>query len=70
MDPSVLTDFLFYESARGDVRCVIYIFLYGSAPPAAQGFGGRAAVQPENGAVFTGRIRFKPDEPEHGANPA
>ena len=31
---------------------------------------GRADLQPVNGAIPAGRIRFKPDEPEHGANRA
>ena len=43
-------------------------FLYGSAPPATLGFGGRAVVQPGNGAILAGCCRFKPDEPERGAN--
>ena len=38
-------------------------FLSGSA---LLGFGERAVVQPENGAIFAGLYRFNPDEPEHG----
>ncbi|MBQ5355701.1 MAG: hypothetical protein IIU08_07515, partial [Clostridia bacterium] len=41
---------------------------YGSAPPAAQGFGGRAVVRPGNGAIFAGFFKFKPDEPVRGDN--
>jgi len=50
---------------RGDVRCGIFGFLYGNA---SLGWKGRAVVQPGNGAVFAGCCRFKPDEPERGAN--
>jgi len=32
------------------------------------GIGGRAAVQPGNGAILAGLYRFKPDEPEHNVN--
>ena len=55
-------------SAAGGVRCGIIGFLYGSAPPAAQGFGRRAVVQPENGAIFADLYRFNLDEPEHGGS--
>ena len=36
--------------------------LYGSAPPAALGFGGRAVVQPGNGAILAGFCRFRHNE--------
>ena len=52
----------------GGVYCGIFGFLSGSAPPAALGFGRRAVVQPENGAIFAGFCKFKPDEPERGDN--
>ncbi len=29
---------------------------------------GRTVVQPGNGAIFAGFCKFKPDEPERGAN--
>ena len=37
-------------------------FLYGNAPPATQGWKGRAVVQPGNGAVLAGFCRFRHDE--------
>ena len=52
-------------SASWDMRCWICGFLYGSAP---LGFGGRAVVQPENGAIFADFFKFRPDEPERGDN--
>ena len=52
---------------RGDVRCGIFDFLYGSA---SLGWKGRAAVQLVNQPIPARFDRFKPDEPEHGANPA
>ena len=47
--------------------CGIFVFLNGNA---SLGFGGRAGVQPGNGAIFAGLCRFNPDEPEHGVFPA
>lgn len=43
-------------------------FLYGSASPASQGFGGRAVLKLKQGAIFAGLFRFRPDEPEREAN--
>ena len=53
---------------RGDVGWGIFVFLYGSASPASQGWKGRADVQPGNGAIPAGLFRFRPDEPERGDN--
>ena len=38
--------------------CGIFGFLYGSAPPAALGLGGRAVVQPGNGAILAAEKKF------------
>ena len=57
-------------SASGGGVCGILDFWGGSAPPATQGFGGRAVVQSGNGVIFAGLCRFNPDEPEHGVFPA
>ena len=37
-------------------------FLYGSAPPATQGWKGRAALQRKHGAIPAGFCRFRNDE--------
>ena len=42
-----------------------FCFLYGSA---SLGFDRRAVVQSGNGAIFADFFKFRPDEPERGAN--
>ena len=48
--------------------CGIIVFLNVNAPPATQGWKGRAGVQSGNRAIFARCCRFGNDEPKHCVN--